>query len=245
MIVGFLAMTMGQLVEMFYIGRVGKLELAAITFSFPITMSLNALTRGIGIGASTLIAQSMGDGDRINTATTITHCYLLVILFTVSLALLGQVATEHLFSMLGATGEVLILASSYAQIWLIGFPMMGIAMVSNGLIRSFGNANFPGYIMTIAPIVQITVGPFLIFGLFGLPELGAADSARWNSSRCNKPDSTHVNGRGHLAIGWIRDYRCCRIWRGQPVRIRRGHGRHWHFNQRGSYGRPKLGGEKI
>jgi putative MATE family efflux protein len=172
MIVGFLAMTIGQLVEMFYIGRVGKLELAAITFTFPITMSLNALTRGIGIGASTLIAQSMGDHDRINTATTISHCYLLVILFTVTLALLGQSGAEHLFKILGADGKVLVLASSYAHIWLIGFPMMGIAMVSNGLIRSFGNATFPGYIMTIAPLVQITVGPFLIFGLFGLPELG-------------------------------------------------------------------------
>lgn len=172
MILGFLAMTTGQLVEMFYIGMVGKLELAAITFTFPITMSLNALTRGIGIGASTLIAQSMGDADRINTATTITHCYLLVILFTVFLALMGQMGAVHLFAMLGAKGEVLTLASSYAHIWLIGFPMMGIAMVSNGLIRSFGNATFPGYIMTIAPVVQITVGPFLIFGLFGLPELG-------------------------------------------------------------------------
>ncbi len=172
MIVGFLAMTIGQLIEMFYIGSVGKLELAAITFTFPITMSLNALTRGIGIGASTLIAQSMGDDDRVNTATTITHCYLLVILFTVFLALLGQVGAEYLFAMLGAKDEVLALATRYAHIWLIGFPMMGIAMVSNGLIRSFGNATFPGFIMTIAPAVQITVGPFLIFGLFGLPELG-------------------------------------------------------------------------
>lgn len=48
MILGFLAMTIGQLIEMFYIGKVGKLELAAITFTFPISMSLNALTRGIG-----------------------------------------------------------------------------------------------------------------------------------------------------------------------------------------------------
>ncbi|HIG41010.1 MAG TPA: MATE family efflux transporter [Gammaproteobacteria bacterium] len=172
MIVGFLAMTLGQLVEMFYIGMVGKLELAAITFTFPITMSLNALTRGIGIGASTLIAQSMGEGDRFKTSLTITHCYLLVLLFTTAVALLGQIGAEHLFSLLGARDEVLALASSYAHIWLIGFPMMGIAMVSNGLVRAFGNATFPGYIMTTAPAVQVTVGPFLIFGLFGFPELG-------------------------------------------------------------------------
>jgi putative MATE family efflux protein len=172
MIVGFLAMTIGQLIEMFYIGMVGSFEIAAITFTFPIAMSLNALSRGIGVGASTLIAQSMGDGNRVKTATTITHCYVLVLLFTILIALFGQVGAEHVFSLLGAKEEVLDLASNYAHIWLIGFPMMGTAMVSTGLIRSFGNATFPGYIMSIAPVVQVMAGPFLIFGLFGFPELG-------------------------------------------------------------------------
>ena len=61
-------MTIGQLIEIFYIGKVGKLELAAITFMVPISMSLNALTRGIGIGAATIIARSMGAGNRDETA---------------------------------------------------------------------------------------------------------------------------------------------------------------------------------
>ncbi len=178
MILGFLAMTLGQLIEIFYIGKVGKAELAAITFMFPISMSLNALTRGIGIGAATLIAQSMGAGDREQTAITTTHCYILVLIFTICVALGGQLGADYLFVLLGATDQVLSLASDYAKIWLIGFPMMGLAMVSNGLIRSFGNPTFPGYIMTIAPVVQVVVGPFLIFGWAGLPKLGL-EGAAW------------------------------------------------------------------
>ncbi|MEX2326747.1 MAG: hypothetical protein WD558_03360, partial [Pseudomonadales bacterium] len=58
------------------------------------------------------------------------------------------------FVMLGAEEEVLILAIDYAKVWLIGFPMMGLAMVSNGLIRAFGNATYPGFIMSSAPIIQ-------------------------------------------------------------------------------------------
>ena len=177
MILGFLAMTVGSLVEMFYIGQLGKLELAAITFTFPIWMALNAMTRGIGVGASTLIAQSRGEGDRTKTAITITHCYLLIILFTVSSSLLGQVYVVRIFSLIGADGEVLTLASQYAGIWFYGFPMMGVAMVSNGLIRAYGNVVLPGMIMAIAPVVQVIVGPFLIFGLFGFPQLGLAGAA--------------------------------------------------------------------
>jgi len=178
MILGFLAMTVGQLIEIFYIGKVGKAELAAVTFMFPISMSLNALTRGIGIGAATLIAQSMGAGDREQTAMTVTHCYILVLIFTIAVALVGQFGASYLFILLGASDQVLVLATHYAKIWLIGFPMMGLAMVSNGLIRSFGNPTFPGFIMTIAPVVQVIVGPFLIFGWAGLPMLGL-EGAAW------------------------------------------------------------------
>ena len=172
MILGFLSMTIGQLIEVFYIGQVGKLELAAIAFTFPITMSLNALTRGIGIGASTIIAQAMGEGDRDKTAMTVTHCYWLVLAFTGSVAVAGQWLADDFFALLGARDEVLILATSYAHIWLIGFPMMGIAMTSNGMVRSYGNATYPGFIMSSAPLVQVTAGPFLIFGWAGFPALG-------------------------------------------------------------------------
>ena len=63
MIFGFLAMTLGSLIELYYIGQIGTSALAAVAFMFPLTMALNAFTRGIGIGASTLIAQAMGQSD--------------------------------------------------------------------------------------------------------------------------------------------------------------------------------------
>ena len=59
-------------------------------------------------------------------------------------------------------------------------------MVANGLIRSFGDPTYPGVIMTSGPIVQVIVGPFLIFGWLGLPALGL-DGAAWTfviSSAC-------------------------------------------------------------
>ena len=45
-------------------------------------------------------------------------------------------------------------------------------MVSNGLIRAYGNPTFPGYIMTIAPVIQVLVGPVLIFGWFDIAPMG-------------------------------------------------------------------------
>ncbi|NQV66624.1 MAG: MATE family efflux transporter [SAR86 cluster bacterium] len=177
MIVGFLAMTLGSLVEVFYLGMVGKLELAAIAFAFPLVMALNGITRGLGVGAASLIARSMGEGHREQAALLVTHCYLLIIGFAVSFSLAGQFLADDLFRLIGARGEVLALASGYAHIWLLGFPLMGFALASNGLIRAFGNATYPGYIMTIGPLVQVLLGPILIFGWFGLPAMGLQGAA--------------------------------------------------------------------
>lgn len=50
MILGFLAMTLGQFFEAAYLGILGIDALAAVTFTFPVMMALGAATRGIGAG---------------------------------------------------------------------------------------------------------------------------------------------------------------------------------------------------
>ena len=177
MIIGFIAWTLGGLIEIFYLGMVGLDALAAITFAFPLTMSLTAFIRGIGVGASSIIARALGESDRDKAATTTSHCNMIVILITVTLSLLGFLTAEIFYLAMGARNEVLNLAVAYTQIWLLGFPMIGMAMVSNGMIRSFGDASFSASIMLSAPLVQIILGPFLIFGWLGLPALGVIGAA--------------------------------------------------------------------
>ena len=177
MIVGFIAMTLAQLVEIFYLGVVGLDALAAITYSFPLTMSLTAFIRGIGIGASSIVARALGEANRHIAAVTTTHCWLLIIIVTMTFTIVGFYFAETIFRTMGARGEVLSLATTYTQIWLIGYPMIGMAMVANGVIRSFGNASYSASIMLSAPILQVVLGPLLIFGLLGLPELGLIGAA--------------------------------------------------------------------
>jgi putative MATE family efflux protein len=180
MIVGFLAMTLGQLVEIIYLGIVGIEALAAIAFSLPIAMSLSALVRGVGVGASSIVARAAGEGDTELAARTTSHCYLLVLVLTISLSAIGYHTIDVVYSLIGAYGPVLTLVTEYTQVWFLGYPLIGFALVSNGIIRSMGNVRFAGFIMVSAPIVQICMGPFLIFGWLGLPAMGLQGAA-WTS----------------------------------------------------------------
>jgi putative MATE family efflux protein len=179
MIMGFLAMTLAQLVEAFYLGMVGADELAAVAFTFPLVMAFNALTRGIGVGTGAVLARAIGEGDRPQAMRLASHGLLLTAAFTALCAAGLAWQGEGLFALLGAEGHILELAVAYMVIWCIGFPAFGISMVGSGLMRSIGDPAFPGYVMTSGSVVQVLVAPPLIFGWWGLPPLGI-EGAAWS-----------------------------------------------------------------
>ena len=177
MILGFLAMTLGQLVEAIYLGQIGKAELAAVAFAFPVTMSLNAIARGIGVGAGTLLAQASGAYDQAQIERVASHGIVLVVLLTSLLSGMVIALAPELFYLIGARDEVLTLTIHYVHIWMLAFPVFSVALVGQGLIRSLGDARYPGLVMSSGPIVQVLVGPVLIFGWMGLPRMELTGAA--------------------------------------------------------------------
>ena len=178
MTMGFLAMTVTMLVEAVFLGLVSKEALAAITFVFPVMMGLSALTRGIGTGASVVLARAMGAGERSRATQFATHGLSLVLVFTVVVSGLLYENTSAVFNLIGAEGDVLAEVVSYVRIWCIGFPAFGLATSGMLIMRAFGDASFPGWVMTLGALLQMAIGPFLIFGWIGLPAMGI-EGAGW------------------------------------------------------------------
>ena len=175
---GFFAMTIAQLVEAVYLGMVGSDELAAAAFTFPVVMAFNATTRGIGIGTGAVLARAIGGGDREKAARLASHGLFLTLLFTLACAALLIWQAPAVFALLGARDHVLELASLYMAIWALGFPSFGVSMVGAGLMRSIGDPAFPGVVMTTGSVLQMLLGPPLIFGWFGLSAMGI-EGAAW------------------------------------------------------------------
>jgi putative MATE family efflux protein len=211
MILGFLAMTLAQLVEAIYLGLVGSAELAAVAFTFPIVMAFNAVTRGIGIGTGAVLARAIGAGDSESAARVTSHGLVLTLVFTIAVGALVALLARPLFGAIGARDDVLDLTVAYMTIWCIGFPAFGLSMVGAGLMRSIGDAAFPGWVLTFGSLAQVALGPWLIFGGAGVPALGI-EGAAWafviaRASSCVmtlwwfavKQRMLRVDGRGFAA----------------------------------------------
>lgn len=177
MLMGFVSIMTASLMETVYIGILGTDELAAISFTFPLVMILQGVSMGLAVGASSVVARTMGTGDMAKVRRLITHCFVLVMVLIVSFAILAHIFVESFFLLLGAQPHILPLIVSYMDIWLLGLPFFTVALVGSTLMRATGDAVTPGYLMTIGSALHVIIAPFFIFGLGSAPEMGLEGAA--------------------------------------------------------------------
>lgn len=177
MIFGILGMSIFNLVDTYYVGRLGLDALAALSFTFPIIMVLNGLIQGIGTGVTALVSKTVSQGDDAKLKALIFHSLSLALFISILFMLIGFLSLNSVINWLGAEADIIPLIKSYMHIWLLGLPVVVFPMVGNGIIRSLGNTKTPGIVMLIAAIINILVDPLLIFGLWIFPELGVAGAA--------------------------------------------------------------------
>lgn len=177
MIVGIISVFAFNLADTYFVGQLGGIELAALTFTFPVVSLLAALSLGLGMGVTSVVARVEGSGDRQRVRCLSTDALTLAVLIVLILSLIGLLTIEPLFELLGARGDTLVYIKRYMQIWYLGMPFIVVPMVGNGIIRGLGNFSFPMYVMIVAGLTNIVFDYLLIFGNFGLPKLDLEGAA--------------------------------------------------------------------
>ncbi|MDJ0615547.1 MAG: MATE family efflux transporter [Calothrix sp. MO_192.B10] len=174
---GIFALVAFNVADTYFVGQLGAKHLAAMSFTFPVVMTLGSLAMGLGVGASSIIARAIGEGDRTRVQRFTTNSLTLSVLAVGIFVTLGLFTIDPLFTALGADADILPLVRDYMQIWYFGMIFLVVPMVGNSAIRSAGNTTTPSLIMTIAAGINIVLDPLLILGWAGFPQLGIQGAA--------------------------------------------------------------------
>lgn len=177
MVLGILGLIIFNIVDTYFVSRLGTNELAALTFTFPVVLVINSIALGIGTGTVSALARVIGEGNQkkiIRIATDSLTLGLFVVIFFVTIGLL---TIEPLFRMIGATDAIMPHIKTYMKIWYFGVIFVVIPMVGNNSIRALGDTKTPGVVMFIAALVNTVLDPILIFGLGPFPRLEVAGAA--------------------------------------------------------------------
>lgn len=177
MVFGVIGIQAFNLVDTFFVGKLGVRELAAMSFTFPVVFTIAGLSLGLGLGASAVISRAIGEGDwhRVRRLTTdsLTLSVLIVALFVV----VGLLTIDPVFRLLGATDDLLPLIRQYMRVWYPGMLFVVVPMVGNNAIRATGDTKTPSLIMVIAALANGGLDPLFIFGIGPFPRLELAGAA--------------------------------------------------------------------
>jgi putative MATE family efflux protein len=171
MTLGFVAVILFNVVDTFWVGRLGATELAAMSFTFPVIFFIMSIAIGIGVGMTAVVARVIGEGDSKQVRRLTTDGLFLANVIVVIVAISGLVTIRPLFGALGASPDIIDLIQAYMVPWYLGIGFLVIPMVGNAAIRATGDTKTPSLIMIIAGGLNLILDPLLIFGIGPFPRL--------------------------------------------------------------------------
>lgn len=179
MVVGIFAVMSISLVDTYFVGKLGTNPLAALSFTFPVVLTIMSLAIGVSAGAASIVSRAIGAKDIQRSRHLSTDSVLLSFLLVLVLTVIGYFTIKPLFFLMGARGEVLDMIVRYMEIWYISMPFLVIPMVINALIRAAGDSFWPSVTMIATAVINVTLTPAMINGWWFFPAMhieGAAIS---------------------------------------------------------------------
>jgi len=177
LVLGLAAILSVDLVDTYFIAKLGTQQLAALSFIFPVAVIATGICIGLGAGAASVVSRSIGEGEDEDARTLSLHSILLGLVIMIIVSIAGFLTIDPLFSALGASDTVLDYIRQYMRIWWISMPFLVLSIVAHNIVRSVGNSTWPSLIMAAASVLNIAATAALVFGFWIIPELGVAGAA--------------------------------------------------------------------
>lgn len=172
--VGLMAIFLGDLANIFFLGRLGdEAVVAAVGYASSIQFLTISIGIGLAIAATSLVSPALGAGRRVTARRLSVNAHVWTAIVAAVLALIVWLSIEWLLTLLGASGRTHELATSYLSILVPTLPLLSLGMTSSAVLRSVGDAKRAMYVTLSGAIVNTTLDPIFIFGM-GLGIEGAA-----------------------------------------------------------------------
>ncbi|WP_255408720.1 MATE family efflux transporter [Thermotoga sp. SG1] len=173
MMLAMLVQTIYNLADGIWVAGLGPQALAAIGLFFPIFMIIISLAAGIGVGASSVVSQKIGERDKTGADVAASVSMLLsVIIGLIGIAVFLP-TVPSILGFAGARGGTLNLALEYSVVLIYSMPLLMFNNVANGVLRGEGDAKRAMIAIAAGSLLNIALDPLFIY-VFGFGIKGAA-----------------------------------------------------------------------
>jgi putative MATE family efflux protein len=160
-----------------FVGQKGDASVAAVGLAGQIAFLLNLIHFGIVSGAAMFTAQFWGKQDLPNLRRVLGLCLILAISASLIFFALAQLFPSQVLRIYSKDAEVIALGTNYIRTFSWTFLFFAITFSYAVVMRSTGNVITPTMVGVGALFISTVLSYSLIFGKFGLPELGIQGAA--------------------------------------------------------------------
>jgi putative MATE family efflux protein len=198
-------------VDVFWVSRLGPDAIATVGLTESMLTLVYTAAMGLSIGVAAVVARRIGEKRPDEAAEAAVQGIALGLVVAVAVAILGITLAPRLLGLMGASPGVIAIGSGYTTMMLGGSATVLLLFLINAIFRGAGDAAIAMRVLWLANIINILLGPCLIFGLGPFPRLGVTGAAvattigrgtgvLYQLYRLSRGDARIAIRRAHLAL---------------------------------------------
>lgn len=160
-----------------FVGQKGEASVAAVGLAGQVAFLLNLVHFGIISGAAMFSAQFWGRRDVPNLRRVLGLCLMMAVSASLIFFALSQLWPSQILRIYSKDPAVIALGTDYIRTFSWTFIFFAVTFSYAFVMRSTGDVKTPTTISVLALLISTFLSYSLIFGKFGLPELGIQGAA--------------------------------------------------------------------
>lgn len=171
---GMIMHNLYSLTDIFWVGRIGSTEVAAVSLCSLLFFVIFAISQGFGSGTLAIVSRLFGQKQEEKAASSVRNAVFISLLTGAFFSAITYVFSTKVCLLIGADNAMLAPADAYLKPFCIGFMFQMLSMTVNFAIRGTGNMTLPVILMVMSTVLNTILDPMLIFGWGPFPKMGVA-----------------------------------------------------------------------
>ena len=175
--ISMLVQALYNIVDSIFVAQISENALTAVSMAFPIQNLMIAVGVGTAVGVNALLARSLGERDFDKVNKIAENAVFLVLLSYLLFLIIGLFFAEPFFRSQTDIEEIVLYGKQYLTVCCcLSFGCFTQLMFER-MLQATGKTVYTMITQTTGAVINIILDPILIFGWFGLPEIGVAGAA--------------------------------------------------------------------
>jgi putative MATE family efflux protein len=163
--------------DVFFVAKLGEAAIATVGLTESMMAIVYTLAVGLSIGVTATVARRIGEHDPEGAARAAVQGIAIGVIIALAMGILGVIFAPALLRALGAPDDVVATGSTFTRVMLGGNASVVMLFLINAIFRGAGDAAIAMRVLWLANVINIVLGPLLIFGIGPFPELGVTGAA--------------------------------------------------------------------